>query len=198
MIPLRDWLAQSQRPGLGLATALAEALAPLEPGADPAIAIAEAHERGRAESDAASRDLLQRTISEERDRHSNELRAAREQWRSADVEKLAGGITEAFSALHDALARQTAAALEGFLEGGARTKALLAFRAALDDLAESHAMIRLEGADELVAALLEHGALPPGVEVKPSAVASLRAIAGDTVVEMALQRWLHAIHGEHP
>lgn len=198
MIPLRDWLVQSQRPGLGLATALAEALAPREPGPNPAAAIAEAYDRGRAESDCTSQELLQRTIAEERQRNAEEMHNARQTWRSADVESLASGIALAVEALHEMLARQTAAALAGFLEGGARAKALNAFRKALDDLAENHSLIRLEGPEELIAALQQLGSLPAGVELKPSAEPGLRAIAGDTMIKMALKRWLEALHGEHP
>jgi hypothetical protein len=201
MIPLGDWLAQRQAvesglvpPGIGDP----RHILPEQVEAAHARAIDEAYERGRSESDAASQDLLQRTLSTERERHAEELQVAQTAWRSADIAALADNMTSAYAALHESLAEQTAAALAGFLEGGARIKALNAFRAALDDLAEIHPLIRVEGPDELIAALQAHGPLPAGIELRPSAQPGLRAVAGDTTVEMALQRWLDAMHGDHP
>lgn len=193
MIPMRQWLAERQKPPGSLAAAIADA--GVANGA--AETIAEAYARGFAESDAASRELVQRTIAMERAQHAEAMQRAEANWREKALREIAGSIATSFEDLHLSLAQQVAAALAGFLEGGAQSKALIAFRAALDDLAETQALIRIEGPPELLDALCNLGPLPEGVATRHASGGELRAVAGDTAIDTALGKWLHAIHGDH-
>lgn len=197
MIPLRQWLIDRSpcdgqtRPddGLGLA---AFNVAP-----DPETAIAEAHARGLAAGETAARELLQGAIAAERARHEEDLKRAEDGLRDAALHRFTADITGAFTALQESLAEQIAAALAGFLEGGAKSKAVLAFRAALEDHAETQPLIRIEGPPQLLEELRKLGPLPPGVEARPVDTGELRAVAGDTEIATALRNWLHAIHGDN-
>lgn len=193
MIPMQQWLAERQKPSCTLGATHADAGA--ENGSGETIA--EAYARGFAASDAASQELVQRTIAIERAHHAGEMQRAEAAWRETALRETLSSIAAAFEELHASLAHQLAAALAGFLEGGAQSKALIAFRAALDDLAETQALIRIEGSPELLDALCNLGPLPEGVTTKHVNGNELRAVAGDTAIDTALGKWLHAIHGDH-
>jgi hypothetical protein len=198
MIPLSQWLAD-RRPGdpflpIGAIPGLAGAAPPL----DVEALIAEAHARGYAEGEAAAREALDNTVAAAAAKHEEDLKHAAERCRTEALQRFTADLTAAFAGLQESLAEQIAAALTGFLEGGAKSKALLAFHAALDDLAETQPLIRIEGPQELIDELQKLGPLPPGVETRPVATSELRAVAGDTEIATALKRWLHAMHGDHP
>lgn len=198
MIPLSQWLAD-RRPGdLLLPTGAIPGLAGATPPLDLEAAIAEAHARGYAEGEAAAQEILENTVAAAAAKYEEDLKHAEACWRTGTLRRFTADLTAAFAALQTSLAGQIAAVLTGFLEGGAKSKALLAFHAALDDLAETQPLIRIEGPQELIDELHKLGPLPPGVETRPVDTNELRAVAGDTEIATALRRWLHAMHGDHP
>ncbi len=198
MIPMSQWLAD-RRPGdpLLLAGAFPE-LAGVAPPLDLQTAIAEAHARGFTEGEAAAQEVLENTVASAAAKHEDDLKRAEESWRTEALQHFTADLTAAFAALQASLAGQIAAVLTGFLEGGAKSKALLAFHAALDDLAETQPLIRIEGPQELIDELHKLGPLPAGAEARAAPTTELRAVAGDTAIATALQRWLQAMHGDHP
>lgn len=197
MIPLRQWLVDRHLCDGPMRADGGLALAALQIPSDPQAAIAEAHARGLAEGERAAQEFLQGASAAERARHEDDMKRAEDGWRDAALRRFTADVTGAFAALQDSLAEQIAAALAGFLEGGAKSKALLAFRAALEDLAETQPLIRIEGPPQLLEELHKLGPLPPGVETRPVDTNELRAVAGDTEIATALRSWLHAIHGDH-
>lgn len=204
MIPLSQWLARQGRvpPPVMNDEALCFT-APVEDEPvlvdDKNTACDEAYARGRAEAEAMAEARFSALGDEAEAARVAAVAAAREAWCSEEAEKLAARLEDSFAALEHELSRSVAACLLPFLEAEARQSAVQAFDAALRRLAGQAALIKLEAAPDLVAALQARSAgLPAGIDLQIGDHADMLAVADATVIESTLGAWVSRLREVQP
>ncbi len=204
MIPLSQWLARQlsvpppamEDEGLCFNVPVEDEPVLVD---DESTAPDDAYARGKAEAETMADARFKALRDEAEAARDAAVAAARETWCSEESERLAARLADAFVALEHDLSRSAAACLLPFLEAEARQLAVQAFDAALRRLAGHAALIKLEAAPDLVAALRARGTgLPAGIDLQISDHADMLAVADATVIESTLGAWVSRLREVQP